>query len=141
LWIGEWLCSADIISETDYVAVIRFQPGAKRLNDLRVRLQLHNSQGQPVLKQELSELRGEHLDVTLALDSVPLGNYTLHALLTDRAGAPVAEATAPLRKRVKRKQLREPDRQQVSLRVWNDDHGVPRLPWLLYVRSAEPKYL
>ena len=100
------------------VAVIRFQPGAKHLNDLRVRLQLHNSQGQPVLTEELSDLRGEHLDVTLALDRVPLGNYTLHALLTDSAGAPYAEATAPLRKLVKRKQLHEPDRQQVGLRVW-----------------------
>src|SRR5687767_13191279 len=34
------------------MAVIRFQPRARRLDDLRVRLQLHNSQGKPVLKEE-----------------------------------------------------------------------------------------
>jgi hypothetical protein len=100
------------------VAVIRFRPKEKQLEDLRVRLQLRNSKGEPVAGQTLSNLRGRYLDITLALDSIPLGNYVLHATLTDNADATLAEATAPLRKRVKRKQSREPQRQQVPLLVW-----------------------
>lgn len=117
------------------VAVIRFTPGEKRLEDLRVGLQLRDSKDRPVLNEGLGSLKGAYLDVTLGLDSVPIGDYTLHAILTDRAGASLSQATAPLRKRVKRNQMLVPDRQQVSVRVWPAE-GAMESDWP--VRTGVP---
>jgi len=100
------------------VAVVRFHPGAMRLDDLNVRLQLQNEKGEMVLREDITNLTEERLDVTLKLDGVPLGDYTLHALLTDKSDARLAEATARLRKLIKRKQLKEPERKQVTVTVW-----------------------
>jgi hypothetical protein len=100
------------------VAVIRIRPKDKKPGDLLVRLQLRDDKGEMALTEVLRPVRGTHLDVTLALANIELGNYTLHSILTDKTGATLGEASAPLRKRVKRKQATVPDRQQVELLVW-----------------------
>jgi PcRGLX-like N-terminal RIFT barrel domain len=100
------------------VALIRLRTRLAPLEDLRLRLELNDADGAAVVKEELNNLGGPHLDLTLKLDAVPPGSYTLRATLIDGSGARLGEATAPLRKRVKRQQSREPDRQQLVLRVW-----------------------
>ena len=120
------------------VALVRVQPGPAQASDLRVRLLLRNERGETVLQEDFSDLSGTRLDVTLKLDGAPLGNHTLHAILIDKAGTILAEATAPLRKLVKRKQLAEPDRQQVPVTVWPAE-GAMEPDWPIMTGVSFPQ--
>ena len=100
------------------VLVMRFEAGKRELGDLRLRLRLAGEDREPLLEEDLSGLGGEHADVTLALERVPLGNHELRVTLVDTGGATISEAAVPLRKRVKRAQTREAERERVDLLVW-----------------------
>ena len=108
--------------DTAGVLVIRFDAGKRDPGDLRLRLRLvrepREEGREPLLEEELGGLGGEHGDLTLGLERVPVGSHELRVTLADRAGAPIADAAVPLRKRVKRSQTREAERERVAVSVW-----------------------
>lgn len=103
------------------VAVVQLRPlpagSAARSDKVSVRLELLQD-GKPLQTETISPVRKDNIDVTLDTASVPIGAYTLRAVLVDEGGREQASAERALRKRVKRTQATEPQAARIPLSVW-----------------------
>lgn len=106
------------------VAVARLSKPAPAGAQLTI--ELTDSAGKCVARQELGEPKELMADLTLDLLKTPLGEYTVKATLMGKNGEVLATSKAPLRKKVRRAQVKVPTRHRIPVNVWPcETSGAP----------------